>query len=222
MALYNTVIWILVLLGLVSIIFGVFLLYSFYKNRKKLPSNLPIGFNFCPQYTKGYSALLELDRQTMPNGRILSTCIPRDLKQDDDGNEKIIPKPLYLLTAPGRRQVVAVGDGTSNNRTMIFYLPPRSEKLSRFLQEIPFGQALASHIDKEDIIKMINDRVEMIRETTSKTTLAGEELNTKLLLEKIPEIADAIVNMAKKEVDKKKDAGSGYTPLGGFGGLGGG
>lgn len=221
MSLYSVVVWVLILLGMIAIAFGIFLTYSFFKSKKKLPLNLPIGFNFCPQYTQGYGALLELNVKTMANGRTVSTVIPRDLKQNEGTDEKILPKPLYLVCNPGCRQVVAIGDGTSSHRTLIFYLPPRSEKLSRFLQEVPLGQAIANHLDRENIIDMLNQKVEMIRETTSKNLLAGEELTTKLLIEKIPEIADTIINMSKKESDKRKDAsGNSYTPMGGFSGLG--
>lgn len=142
MSLYGFATAILIIFGVITVAFGVYIIYSIYKSRKRLPLNLPIAYNFCPQYTKGYGVLLEINVKNLKNGRTLSTVIPRDLKQLEDANERELPKPLHIVCAEGRRLVVSTGDGLSSNRQIIFYLPPRAEKISRFLQETPFGQII--------------------------------------------------------------------------------
>jgi hypothetical protein len=183
-----------------------------FKNKPTVPTNAPLGINFAPEFTNGYSIFQEISVKKFPNGRTLSKLMPKDINQDEGLSNLEKPKPVFLVCAPGCRIATPSGD-LSSSRTVIFYMPPTSEQLNNSFKKTTLGKAMTDSIEFEQICNMLDEKVKKIREYVSKVGNKGEEVMSKIVLDNLDEIAEKMHQVYNK-VDNKKTENRGYNPMG--------
>jgi hypothetical protein len=109
-----------------------------------LPKNLPLVFNFLPEFTHGYSVGLENKNTKRKNGGTLVEFYPTDIATSDRGDWTTPMDVMQQLFVGKNRRVAFPRGDFSSQREIVFYLPKDISHLSTRMMGTVFGQIITT------------------------------------------------------------------------------